>query len=175
MSLKLLLIVNGVLLAAIVTGGLINHFSAEPAPLTKNQTAAPPAIHETPGDRSFPMSQSTKPSEQIPIEAQPQPEQQAGVEPQPQEADPSQEGEEAVIVTPPVAYLQPELSLVLNLEQSQAIQAVRLAFEKAMRNAGNPSSPEYLERWLVEQDRADELLKAYLGPVDFSRLHESVH
>ena len=80
-------------------------------------------------------------------------------------------GEETVVVTIPVAFMEPEPALVLSAEQLQAIQAVRQSFSKVMRRAGDPSSPEYLLQWLVEQERADQLLRAYLGPEDFSKFH----
>jgi len=83
-------------------------------------------------------------------------------------------GEESVLVTIPVAFMEPEPGLVLGAEQLQAIQAVRQSFSKVMRRAGDPSSPEYLLQWLVEQERADRLLRAYLGPEDFNKLTQSL-
>gem|GEM_PF-5636580 len=89
-----------------------------------------------------------------------------------QEGSDAESGMDVVIVQMPAAYINPDPSLVLEQEQIQAIQAIRKSFGDAMNRAGNPSSPEYLDRWLAEQARADELLMAYLGQEAFSKFHQ---
>ena len=63
----------------------------------------------------------------------------------------------------PLILRKPNPSVVLDAAEARTLEAVRHSFNAAMAKAGDPSSPEYLERWLVEQERADELLTAYLG------------
>ena len=63
----------------------------------------------------------------------------------------------------PLILRKPNPSVVLDEAETRTLEAVRQSFSAAMSKAGDPSSPEYLERWLLEQERADELLTAYLG------------
>ena len=72
----------------------------------------------------------------------------------------------------PVALLEPDRSLAAGPEQQRAIESVRQRFLSAMAAAGDPSSAEYAEKWMAEQEQADELLHAYLGAEDFSKFRQ---
>lgn len=62
----------------------------------------------------------------------------------------------------PLALRSP--SVALDPTEAQVVERVRQSFLETMRQAGDPSTKEYLERWLAEEERVDQLLTAYLGP-----------
>ncbi|MEO7932811.1 MAG: hypothetical protein ABIT76_06610 [Chthoniobacterales bacterium] len=83
-----------------------------------------------------------------------------------------QEDEPEILAALPVALQQEQPWRFLKPEQVVAVKAVQKEFQKAMQTAGSPSSALYLERWLKEQELADQKLMAYLGPDDFNKLHQ---
>lgn len=70
----------------------------------------------------------------------------------------------------PLAMREIGPSAGLEADQIDAILRVREQFTRAMQAAGNSHSPKYLERWLAEQQEADNLLVAYLGAELLSQL-----
>lgn len=138
-------------------------------PVRTRESAEPDRVH--PGRQSHSTSQVPLPSTGVPA---PETNWQTRKAPKGQgrEESDAEPGVELVIVQMPAAFIDPDPSLVLGQEQIQAIQAIRKSFGDAMSRAGNPSSPGYLDRWLAEQARADELLMAYLGQEAFSKFHQ---
>ena len=74
-----------------------------------------------------------EPSQRVLTETQWQEQQARDVEMQQQEQSAIEQDEEGVLVVSPVAFLEPEPSLILNEDQCKALQSVRQAFEAAMR------------------------------------------
>ena len=176
MKTKSIAALGGAILVSIVTIATYLFTSLNYKPLKRSEPAAisrPQHKSEDPNFGRSGMLARREPS--APVELENNPQQGAPKETFSQELASEPEEDDAVQVTTPVAFLDHPSLVIVEFEQNQTIQAVRNSFQIAMLKAGNPSSPEYLDRWLVEQDRADELLKAYLGPEDFSKFHGVDH
>ena len=67
-------------------------------------------------------------------------------------------------VTMPLAFQDPPANLGLNQLQQQAVNDLRNSFSQEISSLKlNPSDPEYLKRWQLARQNADEMLTAMVG------------
>lgn len=169
MNTKALYVINGalVLLASV---GLLTYLLADrPASVAlDSSTPAAPVRQKEAGTRATtPMgSNGMEPSERLlsnaEVERQGWSEAQLG----------SQQASEEAVVSVPLAALDPDAEMGLDTAQLATIQALRQAFNDAMRDAGERSSPQYREQWVAAQAQLDEYLQIYLGDEVYNKFSQ---
>lgn len=162
MNQKHLYVINAALLVAVAGGAVFYLFPSRPK--ISAEADSKPALSSRTQDRRAGGSSMASAAVMAPSERElsnAELERQRRGEPETQ----STQGVavEHIPVTMPLAALEPDTEMNLDRGQLDTLQALRQAFADAMSQAGDPSSPQYLEQWLVAQSQLDEQLQIFFG------------
>jgi len=167
MTTKTLYFVNGALALAVGAGLLAYLFSGEPATVTPNVSQSAVVMRQKVEGAAAPrISHDMEPSERVLSNAELERQSQNDAQLVGQSAA------EQVTVSLPLAALEPDAEMGLDATQLATVQALRQAFSDAMRDAGDPSSAQYLEQWTAAQSQLDEYLQIYLGDEVFLKFNQ---